>query len=265
MRWIIVVSLLLAGLSARARTWTSVSGQTVEAEYEGSQGALVILRTENNQKVMIPLAQLSAEDQQFVREQQAAKAPAPPALPTRPSREPHHAAGKPVAVPSTTPAILTGPGGRKEGKTGKGELLTDEEIAALQKELVVDEKTGEKLEFVGGIVAKQRLGDKDPDWKEGMPIAIHVTCELVRAKPKKDGVMERKPLNGTAEFYVTDESGAVIVRKSEPLDKMAPTGSTGFRGEVPKIGKYKLVIYTDYKGTRFGLTETINVRAPARH
>ncbi|GEM_PF-2920167 len=261
MRGCVIVATMLVGAAAMARTWTSASGQTVEAEYVGMQGALVILKTEAGQKVMIPLTSLSADDQQYVKEQQAAKMPPPPTPPGRHGREPH--VSRPASVPSSTPAVLTGSGGRKE-KDAKVTVLSAEEIAALKKELVVDEKAGEKLEFAGGIVAKHHLGDNEPDWKEGQPIPVTITCELVRAKLKKDGLMDRKPLGGGADFYVLDESGTVVIRGSETLDRLKPETNSGFRGEVPKPGKYTLVIYCDYKGTRFGLSETLTVRPPVR-
>jgi len=259
----LILGLALAGAVASARTWTSVSGSTVEAEFKALQGSLVILESADGKRLMIPLSQLSPDDQQFVREQAGPKPPALPSPSARHTREPHSSRTAPV--PSSTPAVLTGPASaKKDAKDAKGSALTEAEIAAFKRE-ITDERSGEKYEFVGGISVKQRLGEKDPDWKEGDPIATTITCELVRLRTKKDGTAERKREDGSAEFYVADETGAVLFRRKERLSELEPEPGKGFKGELPKPGKYTLVIWTEFKGNRLGLTETVQVRPPARH
>ncbi len=266
-KWVFVVMAVALGPGAPwagARTWTSASGATVEAEYEGVQGNFVVLRKSTGEKIMILLQQLSEEDQAFVREQLAPKTPAPP-TPTGPHRGREGRAARPVQVPSTTPPVLTpeGPGSKEKRKGGAH--LTEDEVAALKKELVVDATSGEKLEFVGGMSPKKHLGEKERDWKEGDPIPVTITCELVRVRPKKGAEVERKRVtSGTGVFYITNEQGDVVLEGKESLEKLQPESDLGYKGELPKPGKYTLVIYTEYKGTRLGVTETLDVRAPQR-
>ncbi len=261
-RLCLAASVTLAALVAPARTWTSASGSTVEAEFKALQGTMVILESADGKRLMIPLSQLSAEDQQFVREQAGPKPPPAPSLPSRHTREPHSSRTAPV--PSSTPAVLTGPASaKKETKDAKGTPLTEAEIAAFKRE-ITDERTGDKYEFVGGMTVKHHLGEKEPDWKEGDPIPLTITCELVRVRTKKDGTAERKRETGTAEFYVVDEAGTVLFRKKERLDALEPEPNKGYKDELPKPGKYTLVIWTDFKGTRLGMTETVQVRPPVR-
>lgn len=49
------------------RTWTSASGQTIEARVEQRVGAKVYLRTRENKLITIDIASLSANDQAFLR------------------------------------------------------------------------------------------------------------------------------------------------------------------------------------------------------
>ncbi len=261
-RFWIAAGMAFAATIAPARTWTSASGNTVEAEFKALQGVMVILESADGKRLMIPLSQLSAEDQQFVREQAGPKPPAIPSLPPRHTREPHSSRTAPV--PSSTPAVLTSPASaKKDSKEGKGTPLTEAEIAAFKRE-ITDERSGDKYEFVGGMTVKKFLGDKEPNWKEGDPIPLIITCELVRVRTKKDGTAERKRETGTAEFYVVDEAGTVLFRKKERLDALEPEPDKGYKDELPKPGKYTLVIWTDFKGTRLGMTETAQVRPPVR-
>jgi len=266
-KWMLIMVAVAVGSMApwvEARTWTSASGATVEAEYEGMQGNFVVLRKSTGEKIMILLQQLSEEDQAFVREQLTPKTPASP-TPTGPHRGRESHSTRPVQVPSTTPPVLTpeGPGSKEKRKGGP--RLTEEEVAALNKELVLDATSGEKLEFVGGMSPKKRLGEKDRDWKEGDPIPVTITCELVRVRPKKEGEVDRKRVtSGTGVFYITNEQGDVVLEGKESLDKLQPEKDFGYKGELPKPGKYTLVIYTEYKGTRLGMTETLNVAAPRK-
>ncbi|MCX7818262.1 MAG: SHD1 domain-containing protein [Kiritimatiellae bacterium] len=260
--WVVGALLIAAGM-ASGRTWTSVSGSTVEAEFKALQGTVVILEGADGRRMMIPLSQLSPEDQQFVREQTARPATPPATPPPRHGREPR--TSRTVPVPSSTPAVLTGPASaRKESKDSRLAPLPESEIAALKRQFT-DERTGDQYEFLGGASVKHRLGEKDPDWKEGDPIPLTITCELVRVRKKKDGTSDRKREDGTAEFYVADETGAVVFRRKERLSTLEPEPGKGYIGELPKPGKYTLVIWTELKDNRLGLTETIQARPPTRN
>jgi len=295
MRTLIAFLALAATVAAQGRTWTSASGKTVEAELVAVQGPMVVLKTPDGQRLSIGIQALSADDQEFVKSQQPGHAsPAAPALPddlrgpearaadlkpgTATSAPPAEASmdAKPaVAVPGAAPAgpaapggparpstpALSRPGSKKSGG-GDSEVLTEEQIAALQRMVVVNEQEGEKIEFNGGMTPKKYLDKNEKEFGPDQPIPFKLTCELVRVRPSKKGGEERKNLSGTVHFYILDSSGAVILSKSQPVDRMLPKGDSGYRDELPKQGKYTLVMHLDNKGTKFGLKEALNVGLP---
>ena len=57
---------------AEVRTWTSNSGKTIEAEYGGTSSGKVRLLL-NGREGRIPFAQLSEEDQTYIKEVEAAR------------------------------------------------------------------------------------------------------------------------------------------------------------------------------------------------
>ncbi len=74
-QWTMVVTVcfLLVGVSAHPdiRTWTSVSGATIEAEFVEQRVDQVELRNADGERITIRLNQLSREDQIYVGEQRA--------------------------------------------------------------------------------------------------------------------------------------------------------------------------------------------------
>jgi hypothetical protein len=286
--------LVLASLAAaEARTWTSSSGKTVEAELVAVQGAMVVLQTAQGQRLSIALQALSADDQAFVRSQQPGQKPAEPAsaLPDDLRGPDARAADlKPGMATSAAPVAVEG-GGAKPGatppavvqpptpagpakpamptllrpgakKSAESEILSEEQIAALKREIIVDEEEGEKVEFNGGMTPKKYLDKNEKEWGADQPVPFKITCELVRVRPAKKGGEDRKNLSGNVRFYVLDSSGSVVLSKSMPIDRMLPKGDSGYKDEVPKQGKYTLVMHTDYKGTALGLKEALSVGVP---
>jgi predicted esterase len=71
LRWMLLV--LGVVLAADARTWTSVSGKQIEAEFVSETFGQVTLKTPQGEKIGIPLAKLCPEDREFI---QARKIPA---------------------------------------------------------------------------------------------------------------------------------------------------------------------------------------------
>ncbi|MBM4155069.1 MAG: hypothetical protein FJ221_08570 [Lentisphaerae bacterium] len=295
MRTLIAFLALASAVAAHGRTWTSASGKTVEADLVAVQGPMVVLKTPDGQRLTIEIQSLSAEDQEFVKSQQPghAKPAAAPGLPDdlrgpearAADLKPGAAASAPpveapadakpaAATPAAAPAVpaaapgpakpalptLSRPGSKKSG--GDSDVLTEEQIAALQRSVVVDEKEGEKIEFNGGMTPKKYLDKNEKEFGPEQPIPFRLTCELVRVRPSKKGGEERKNLSGTVHFYILDSSGAVILSKSQPVDRMLPKGDSGYRDELPKQGKYTLVMHLDNKGTKFGLKEALNVGLP---
>lgn len=195
-----------------------------------------------------------------------AAAPAAPAAAGPTSAAPGAAAsatkpGLPAAVAPVLPAAGRPAAGRKAGGDA---LLTEEQIAALQNQAVIDEKTGDKIEFVGGMSPKKRLNANDKDWKDGDPLPVRITCELTLVRQKKDDTERKRIVNGKVHFYMLDEAGNVVVNRTEGLELLAPDNEKGFKAEITKVGKYRLVMFGDYKDKPFGLKEDMKIGPPAK-
>jgi len=90
---IVVVFVSLQAIAVQARTWTSSTGQKLEADFVSATADSVVLkRTVDNQEFTLPLARLSAADQAWIKEN--ATKPAPSS--TTPSDP---ADAKPIAGP----------------------------------------------------------------------------------------------------------------------------------------------------------------------
>jgi hypothetical protein len=105
-------ALFLSGVAtvASARTWTSAKGTKVEAELAEVRGTTAILRTTDGRTLSIPIDQLSAEDQGFVRESTggtgAPVAATPPGKPATTPGTPLTATNAPPAAPVSPPAAV---------------------------------------------------------------------------------------------------------------------------------------------------------------
>lgn len=97
---LLAAALLLSSASLHARTWTSITGQTAEAELVKIEGANVVVRMADGRTSSFPIARLSAADQAFIQKQGGA-APAVEPKPATPTPPPPTAAPKPAASTST--------------------------------------------------------------------------------------------------------------------------------------------------------------------
>lgn len=88
-----------AVLPAHARTWTSSTGKTVEAEFVGMQGTTVTLRTPDGRQLGIAIGSLSAADQDHLLARPRAETAAKPA-----GRPPTDILAEIARVGPTTPA-----------------------------------------------------------------------------------------------------------------------------------------------------------------
>jgi len=83
---------LLSVSTLQARTWTSITGQTAEAELVKVEGDTIVVKMADGRTASFPIARLSEADQAFIKEH-GGNVPATPRAP----------APKPVAsVPATT-------------------------------------------------------------------------------------------------------------------------------------------------------------------
>lgn len=206
-----VLALAVAG-GAQARTWTSVSGAKVEADFISVQAGMVVLKKSEGQQLKIGLNLLSKEDQEYVRSQAGADSGSAAAAPAVNVASAGTRAGTlpaPTALAGRTAGIRT------------GNTLTEEQISSLQRE-TTDEKSGEKIQFNFSF-AQTRLEEKElKKWDPKDGIKYRLTCELIRSKTVK-GKPVGERLGGSAKFYLLDEAGTTVMAKSQALDSMCPT------------------------------------------
>lgn len=207
----LVVLALAGAMSADARTWTSVSGATVEADFVGLQGSMVVLKKPEGQQLKIGLALLSKEDQDFARQQAGGDATSAVATPSIATASAPHA-----GAPAAAAALANRNAGIRTGNT-----LTEEQIAGLKQESS-DEKPGETLQFRCSFTQVALDAKELKKWEPKDGIKYRVTGELVRSKTVK-GKTASERLGGSAKFYLMDESGTVVMSKSQSLDSMCPT------------------------------------------
>ncbi len=117
-------AILLCTSSARAemRTWTSVSGATVEAELVEQSGGEAQLRTDDGRTLSIRLDQLSAADQEYLSRADAA---APAATPAPRAASPRSPASDSWSLLDTVgPELINA-----RGRTVSSEELRDKVVA----------------------------------------------------------------------------------------------------------------------------------------
>lgn len=212
----LLVLALAGAMSADARTWTSVSGATVEADFVGLQGSMVVLKKPEGQQLKIGLALLSKEDQDFARQQGGGSGSAGDAAPATTTPAVAVAAAPHAGAPAAAAALANRNVGIRTGNT-----LTEEQIAGLKQESS-DEKPGETLQFRSSFSQVPLDAKELKKWEPKDGIKYRVTCELLRVKTVK-GKATSERLGGSSKFYLTDDSGAVVMSKSQSLDSMCPT------------------------------------------
>lgn len=99
----LALALLGLALAAEARTWTSVSGKQIEAEYVSEALGQVTLKTPAGEKIGIPLAKLSPADREYI---QAQKLPAARTRSTAAAAESEDEAVPVLAPRAGTPEVV---------------------------------------------------------------------------------------------------------------------------------------------------------------
>jgi uncharacterized protein (TIGR03067 family) len=87
MKTTLFLAVFLSFASLHARTWTSITGQTAEAELVKVEGENVVVKMADGRTSSFPIARLSAADQAFIKEQ-GGKAPAAESKPVIPVSPP---------------------------------------------------------------------------------------------------------------------------------------------------------------------------------
>jgi hypothetical protein len=148
-------------------------------------------------------------------------------------------------------------------KTGATPLLTDEQVAALK---MAFEEEGRKVQLTAALKdAWAGLSDNQTErLQKAGKVPYRVTASLIELRNKGDSVV-KQTLLGKVSFYVVDAENNVIAQKSDvPLEQLGP-GSKGYVGEAPKVGNYKLIVWTEVKKAgRLGMVATENLQPPPK-
>jgi hypothetical protein len=120
----------------------------------------------------------------------------------------------------TAPKKLSGIGGPQAA----GKQLTEEEIASLKTQAVIDEKNDIQCQFMASFSAVPVTDAKEKKKlaKSGK-IPIRITCALYEIKNAKTPKPLTKRMSGNAQFYVLDSEGKMVEKKTVSLDKMCPS------------------------------------------
>lgn len=111
-----LIALLASTGGASAREWTDINGRTMEAEFHKLDGKVVVV-LRGGRYIRIPLARLSAADQEFVRQQKVRPGPEGPG-PLMPPGElgPPEGTGPAPIGEAPGPPPGAGPGPRRPGE-----------------------------------------------------------------------------------------------------------------------------------------------------
>jgi len=199
---VVCVALLAAARAvcaadAGVRTWTSVSGQTVEASFVKMEAGMVHLQRAGGETVGIPLSRLCQADQAVARELAGvAPADAP-------------------AVKSSM-AVKAAPASRAAGDT-----LTEEEIAALKTEWRDERGRGMNIEATFTL-DDVRAKEEASRFSKSGKVPVRITVALYETR-ESGGREVRRLLPGRCRLYVQDSEGNLVFKATENLDKMCPS------------------------------------------
>ena len=111
------------------------------------------------------------------------------------------------------PAGLSGPAG--------GNVLTDEQLAALKKDFT-DDKTDTTYSFNADFGTRSVEPPEQRKYAKSGRIPIRITCSFTETK-KVGGKALTRRLSGSSHIYIIDSDGKVVFKKTFPLDKMCPS------------------------------------------
>jgi hypothetical protein len=202
------------------RTWTSIDGQTISASFVAVDNDQLVIKATDERIIRVRLDQLCQDD-------------------------------RIVAHRLATPK-LAGHGLRR---TQTPTTLTEEQIAGLRKQLNFPDKGKEIRLYVSFKRRKLHWGEK-PKYVNSGKMPIRLTTSLYEYRGRK-----KRRLKGICRFYILNSDGDVIISKTTTLDRLRPNdGEGGYYTELPKAGRYTLVIWTEQRDVMFG--RQMDVRLP---
>ncbi len=186
---LLIVAVMVSSAQGEIRTWTSVTGTTLDGEYVRSDARIVVLRCADGDEYRVRLNSLSDEDQDFVRDQRA----------------------------TPVPSFLA----REEPEKNDSIQLTEEQIAALKTEVEV--RPGTKFGFTGSF-GNRRLNEQElRRLRPNSPVAYRITADFFEAQQGRGDRWTRRRIDTRVQFYLLDAEGNVLVYRTESIANLCPT------------------------------------------
>ncbi|MFN0128292.1 MAG: prolyl oligopeptidase family serine peptidase [Verrucomicrobiales bacterium] len=202
-----LVAFLCLTLPLAARTWTSSDGRTLEADFVSATETSVTLKKAGGKPFTLELAKLSAEDQEFVKEQAAAGAkPAPGKTEEKP-------AGPATAIAGPYAEHLKGEWSQFEGKGGlQGMLFGGKDLDAKTKYPLVIYLHGKGND----VLSKAALGfanacSKEENYKERPCLIYAPQCPDENGWQGATGVNLMKTLKDLIKNLPVDEDRLYVI------------------------------------------------------
>lgn len=179
------------------RTWTSTSGQTLEASFESFSSNVVRLKGANGKSFQLALSKLAAADQAAVKE---------------------------LARTTSTFKPQSLSPWRSTGSSSGG--LSADEVAKLQT-VWQDEDGRYSRSFRVGFSAvrldpKKNRNDMRKYAKSGK-VPFRITATMAEVREKSGKKLRSLIKSGTCYIRITDADGAMVAKKSMSLAKLCPT------------------------------------------
>ncbi len=220
--------LFLLVLPLAARTWTSSDGRKLEADFVSATETSVMLKKAGGKPFTLELAKLSAEDQEFVKSQAAAKPDAKPAG----DKMDEKPAGPATANSGPYAARITGEWSQFEGKGGlQGMLFGAKELDAKAKHPLLIYLHGKGND----VLSKKALGfanacSKPENYKDRPCLIYAPQCPDENGWQGTTGVNLMKTLKDLIKNLPVDENRIYVVGYS-----MGGYGTFALLNENPKM------------------------------
>jgi hypothetical protein len=123
-----------------------------------------------------------------------------------------------VAGPQAGPSA----GAAGKSKVSTVGVLTEEQLGSLTDTLK-GSKEGEQVVFFASFTQVPLSAKELKKAKAGDPIGYRIVADLEEERRTSGGRATSQRLNGSVRFYIMDESGQVLVNRTESLAKLCPT------------------------------------------
>ena len=220
--------LLFLTLPLAARTWTSSDGRKLEADFVSATETAVTLKKAGGKPFTLELSKLSAEDQEFVKSEAAAKPDAKPAADKMDGKP----TGPATAITGPYAANITGEWNQFEGKGGlQGMLFGAKDLDAKAKHPLLIYLHGKGND----VLSKKALGfanacSKPENYKDRPCLIYAPQCPDENGWSGATGANLMKTLKDLIKHLPVDEDRLYVVGYS-----MGGYGTFALLNENPKM------------------------------